>query len=822
VKFSLAWLRTHLETEAPLERIAETLSAIGLEVESVTDRAAALGSFRIAEVLEAAPHPNADRLKACRVETGNGVVSVVCGAPNARTGMKAVFAPPGSVIPGTGITLKRSLIRGVESAGMLLSAREMALGDDHDGIIELPPDSPVGEAYARWAGLDDPVIEIAVTPNRGDALAVRGIARDLAAAGLGRLLPWVAPPMPSLFPSPLAWAIAWPEACPYVLGRTVRGVRNGPSPRWLAERLVAIGLRPINALVDITNFFTFDLGRPLHVFDVAKVAGPRLTMRRGAGETFRALNGRDVTVADRDCVISDRSGVVSLAGIIGGEATGCDEETSAAFIECALFDPVRVAETGRRLGILSDARARFERGLDPALMPHAIEAATRMILDLCGGEASEVVAAGAEPAWRRSASLRFSRLAELGGLAVPPADAVGILERLGFAPERQDEVSVTVAVPPWRNDIAARIELALAPDLSPAEAAVMEEATAAVEPEVDLVEEVLRIRSLDTVPPVSMPPLAAVPAASLAPPETRAQLARRLLAAHGLAECVGFSFVAAREAALFGPAPETLRIENPIAADLDQMRPTPLASLGLAARRNAARGFPDCALFEIGPGFLEGAPDEQLLMAAGIRAGATPRSWIAPSRPVDALDAKADALALLVALGVPAEALTLTSPAPAHYHPGRSGLIGHGPKLPLGRFGELHPRLIAALDLPRSAVAFELFLDSVPAPKRRARRAPPELSPFQPLSRDFAFIVDETVPAESVLRAARGAERTLIAAVTLFDVFAGPAIGAGKKSLAIEVVFQPRERTLTDAEIEAACRSVVAAVGKATGAVLRG
>ncbi|HWA80832.1 MAG TPA: phenylalanine--tRNA ligase subunit beta [Acetobacteraceae bacterium] len=826
MKFTLAWLRTHLETAAPLERIAETLSAIGLEVESLTDRAAALAPFRIAEVLEAAPHPNADRLKACRVNTGEGIVSVVCGAPNAHAGMKAVFAPPGSHIPGTGITLKRSQIRGVESAGMLLSLREMALGEDHDGIIELPPDAPVGESYAHWAGLDDPLIEIAVTPNRGDALGVRGIARDLAAAGLGRLLPWDAPPVPAHFPSPLSWAIDWPEACPWVLGRTIRGLRNGPSPRWLEERLTAIGLRPINALVDITNFFTFDLGRPLHVFDAAKIVGSVLTLRRGGGEAFRALNGRDVVVSDQDCVIADGSGVVSLAGIVGGEASGCDEGTDSVFLECALFDPVRIAETGRRLGILSDARARFERGIDPALMPHAVEAASRMILDLCGGEASSVVAAGKEPRWQRSARLRFSRLAALGGLAVPAAEAVGILERLGFTPETQDEASVTVTVPPWRNDIAARIELALAPDLSSEEQAAMGEAVAAIEPEVELIEEVLRIEGLDSIPPVSLPARAPVPAAALAPPEARAQLARRVLAARGLAECVGFSFVSEREAALFGPAPETLRLENPIAADLDQMRPTPLVSLALAARRNAARGLSDTDLFEIGPAFLETVPDEQCLMAAGIRSGATRRSWIAPSRPVDALDAKADALALLASLGVPAEALTLVPPgtdqAAAHYHPGRSGLIGQGPKLPLGRFGELHPRLLAALDLPRPCVAFEIFLDQIPEPKRRARRAPPELSPFQPLSRDFAFIVEESMPADSVLRAARGAERSLITSVTLFDVFTGPAIGAGKKSLGIEVVFQPRERTLTDAEIEASCRKVVEAVAKATGAVLRG
>ncbi|HUC16364.1 MAG TPA: phenylalanine--tRNA ligase subunit beta [Acetobacteraceae bacterium] len=826
MKFTLAWLRAHLETAAPLDRIAETLSAIGLEVESVTDRAATLAPFRIAEVLEAARHPNADRLRACRVNTGGEIVSVVCGAPNAHTGMKAVFAPPGSHIPGTGITLKRSQIRGVESAGMLLSAREMALGEDHDGIIELPPDAPVGESYAHWAGLDDPLIEIAVTPNRGDALGVRGIARDLAAAGLGRLLPWDASSVPGRFPSPLSWAIDWPEACPWVLGRIIRGLRNGPSPRWLEERLSAIGLRPINALVDITNFFTFDLGRPLHVFDAAKIAGSVLTLRRGGGEVFRALNGRDVTVSDQDCVIADGAGVVSLGGIVGGEASGCDEETDSVFIECALFDPVRIAETGRRLGILSDARARFERGIDPALMPHALEAASRMILDLCGGEASSVVAAGAEPRWRRSARLRFARLAELGGLAVPGADAVAILERLGFASERRDEESVTVAVPSWRNDIAARIELALAPDLSVEAQEAMAKAVVAVEPETDLVEEVLRIRGLDSIPPVSLPPRAAVPAAALAPSEARAQLARRVLAARGLAESVGFSFVSVREAALFGPVPEALRLENPIAADLDQMRPTPLVSLALAARSNLARGLPDIGLFEVGPAFLETVPDEQCLMAAAIRAGTTKRSWIAPSRPLDTLDAKADALALLAALGVPAEALTLTPPgsdqAAAHYHPGRSGLIGHGPKLPLGRFGELHPRLLAVLDLPRPSVAFELFLDHIPEPKRRARRTPPDLPPFQPVSRDFAFVLDQTVPADSVLRAARGAERSLITSVTLFDVFTGPAIGEGKKSLAIEVVFQPRERTLTDAEIEVACRKMVDAVVKATGAALRG
>ncbi|MGH7190717.1 MAG: phenylalanine--tRNA ligase subunit beta, partial [Acetobacteraceae bacterium] len=628
---------------------------------------------------------------------------------------------------------------------------------------------------------------------------------------LGRLRPWSVEPVAGVFPSPLAWQTSWPEACPFVLGRTIRGLRNGSSPRWLSDRLSAIGLRPINALVDITNFFTFDLGRPLHVFDVAKVAGPVLTMRRGAAETFRALNGRDVTAGPGDCVIADQAGVVSLAGIMGGSPTGCDESTSSAFLECALFDPIRIADTGRRLGILSDARARFERGIDPALMPDAVEAATRLIQELCGGEASTVVAAGAAPAWQRAATLRFSRLEGLGGLAVPPAEAIGILERLGFVVEKRDAAAVTVAVPPWRNDIASRVALELSPTLSEAEAERMRAAAGAIEPEAELVEEVLRIKGLDRVPPVSLPATAAVPAHSLSPAAARVEEIRRLLAGRGLVECVGFSFLAAREAALFGPVPASLRLQNPIAADLDQMRPTPLASLALAAARNAARGFPDLALFEIGPGFLDDAPDGQVLIAAGLRAGMTARNWLAHARPADPFDAKEDAFAVLAALGLPPASLGIAPPAPPWFHPGRSGHIAFGPKRLLGRFGELHPHLAGVLALPRPSVAFEILLDLVPEPKRRARRAPPDLSPFQPLRRDFAFVLDQAVPADLVLRAARGAERGLIAGVGLFDVFTGPAIGPGRKSLAIEVTLQPRERTLTDAEIDSVCRKIVAA-----------
>jgi phenylalanyl-tRNA synthetase beta chain len=814
MKFTLSWLKTHLETDASLDAITERLTGIGLELEGVEDRGAALAPFRIAQVIEAIPHPNADRLRACRVDTGEGVVSVVCGAPNARTGMKAVFAPPGSYIPGINITIKIGEIRGVQSAGMLLSAREMGLGDDHSGIIDLPEDAPVGTPYATWAKLDDPVIEISVTPNRGDALSVRGVARDLAAAGLGTLRPLPKTKTPATFAANRAWRIDMPDACPYVLGRAFRNLRNGPSPAWLAERLTSIGLRPINALVDVTNFFTFDLGRPLHVFDATKLMGDTLVLRPGAGETLRALDGRDYTATEADCVIADAAGVQSLAGVMGGEATGCDETTTSMFLECALFDPVRIALTGRRLQITSDARQRFERGIDPAFLPEAIELATSLILEICGGEASEIVSAGAEPAWQRQAILRFVRLDGLSGIKMPREEAIENLTRLGFGVVTEDAASVTVSVPSWRNDIAGSGALDLSPDLPPERAAKAAAGCAEIEPEVDLIEEVLRLRGLDTIPPASLPKLAAVPPPTLTPRQIRAAVARRTLAARGYAECVTFSFMAQKEAARFGSAPAELRLVNPIAADLDQLRPTPLATLATAAQRNAARGYPNIALFEIGPAF---SAEGQHTLAASWRSGQTPRSWAAPAHPADALEAKADALALLGAVGVPLESVTATSDAPGYYHPGRSGVLRQGPKLVLAHFGEIHPSVLAALDLPGPATALEVFLDRIPEPKRRAKK-PPELPALQPLHRDFAFLADETTQADAVLRAARGAERTLITAATLFDVFPLPD---GKKSLGVEVTIQPRDQTPTDAEIEAICAKVVAAVSKATGARLR-
>jgi phenylalanyl-tRNA synthetase beta chain len=820
MKFTLSWLRDHLDTTADLATITDTLTGIGLELEGVTDPGAALAPFRIGHVLTAEQHPNADRLRACTVDAGDGPVSVVCGAPNARAGLKVVFAPVGATIPASGLVLKAGEIRGVASLGMLCSARELGLGEDHDGIIELPEDAPVGAGYAAWAGLDEPVIEIAVTPNRGDALSVRGVARDLAAAGLGTLKTFAPAPVPAEGPSALGWAIAMPEVCPWVLGRTVRGVTNGPSPAWLQDRLSAIGLRPISALVDITNFFTIDLGRPLHVFDVARVSGSTLTLRPGAGESFAALNGKDLTVGPEDCVIADAKGVVSLAGIMGGAETGCTEATTEVFIECAYFEPIPIALTGRRHQLASDARARFERGIDPALMPAALDAATQMVIELCGGTASDIVSAGTAPDWRRTARLRFDRLRSFGGAEVPRDEAEGILRRLGFGLAGGDEQSITVHVPSWRNDIAGRGTLEPATALSPERLAVMQAGVAEIEPEVDLIEEVLRIWGIDRIAPVSLPAMAAVPTATLTPRQARAATVRRLLAARGLAEAVTFSFVDSRVAVHFGEAPEALRVVNPIASDLDQLRSTPLITLATAAVRNAARGYGDLGLFEIGPAFHEGSRGGQAVVAGGLRVGETPRHWLVPARPVTALDAKADVWAALTAIGVPLEALSVTTDAPVFYHPGRSGVVRQGPKLVLARFGALHPNVIRALDLPTHAVAFEIFLDAIPEPKRR-RRASPVLSAFQPIRRDFAFVADVTVAAEDVLRAARVSVRDLVTGVTLFDVYQGERMEPGRKSLGVEVVFQPKDRSLTDAEIEEACAKVVAAVTKATGAVLR-
>ena len=800
MKLTLSWLRDHLETEASLEALCERLTMIGLEVEGVEDRGRALAPFVVARVTEAKPHPDADRLRLCVVDTGASTHQVVCGAPNARAGMKGVFAPEGTFIPGTGVTLKKAKIRGVESSGMLVSEREMGLSDDHEGIIELAEDAPVGAKWAEWAGLDDPVIDVALTPNRGDCAAVRGIARDLAAAGMGALRPLDTSAVEGAFESPIKWRRDLPagaeDACPLVVGRYFRNVTNGASPRWLQDRLRAIGLRPISALVDITNWATLDLGRPLHAFDADAVAGDLVMRLAREGETVGALDGRSYTLDSGTVAIADDDGVQGIGGIMGGAGSGCGPDTRNVFLEVALFDPARIAASGRRLGIVSDARYRFERGIDPTSALWGAEIASRMILAHCGGEASALTVAGGMPEWRRERSLRTGRLLSLGGLAVPQEDAVGILEALGFETRTDDDV-IHCAVPPWRPDI---------------------------EGEADLVEEVLRIRGFDAIPAVPLVRESTVPKPVRGPAQLRAERVRRLLAARGLMEAVTYSFMDARKAALFGGVWDELRVANPISAELDAMRPSVLPNLVDAARRNAARGIADAALYEVGPHYETDAPEGQKLVAAGLRSGnALPRHWSGPARAVDALDAKADALAALDAAGAPVDNLQIARDAPPWYHPGRSGTFRLGPAA-LAHFGELHPGTLRALDAGGPMAAFEVFLDAVPLPRARPGAARPllALSPFQPVHRDFAFVVDAEVEAGAVLRAARAAERTLVAEVQLFDVFEGAALGPGRKSLAIAVTLQPTEATLTDAEIDAVAAKIVAAVKKATGGELRG
>ncbi len=799
MKFTLSWLRDHLDTDAPLQAISDRLSMIGLEVEAVDDPAAALADFVVGDVIEAGPHPNADRLSVCTVDIGGGEhFDVVCGAPNARAGMKGVFAREGLVIPGTGAKLKKSKIRGVESRGMLCSERELGLSDEHEGIIDLPGDHAAGTPAAEALGIGDPAIEVGLTPNRPDCAGVRGIARDLAAAGMGTLRPLDTAPVEGSFESPFSWrrdfAPGDGDACPFVVGRTFRDVRNGPSPKWLQDRLIAIGLRPISALVDITNYVTFDLARPLHVFDADKLASDPTMRFAREGEGVAALDGRAYTLDPSMTVIADDSGALAIGGVMGGEDTGCGEDTTSVFLEVALFDPVRTAATGRKLGILSDARYRFERGVDPTSALWGAEIAARLILDICGGEASALTMAGEMPDHGRSIALRKSRIATLGGVAVGDGAAQRILGDLGFEIEDEGD-GLNATVPPWRPDI---------------------------EGEADLVEEVLRINGFEAIPAVPLRAATAVPGAAWSREQSRRGRVRRALAARGLTEAVTFSFISGEKAEAFG-ADTSLRLANPISVDLAQMRASILPNLLDAAARNAARGIADIALFEIGPQFGSGK-GRQSQAACGLRVGGTaPRHWAGTRADVDAYHAKADALAALEAAGVAAHNLRIGDDVPGWYHPGRGAALMLGPK-PLARFGEVHPAMLERFDVRGPASAFEVLLDDVPVRKaaKTASRPMLHLATLQPVERDFAFVVDDATPGAALAMAARGADKALIADVALFDVYRGPELGKGRKSVALCVTLQPRVATLTDAEIEAVGERIVAAVSKATGAVLRG
>ena len=797
MKFTLSWLKEHLETDADAGTIADKLTAIGLEVESVEDKGKALSAFSVAHVVSAETHPNADRLKLCMVDTGKEIVQVVCGAPNARAGLKVVFAPPETYIPGSNMTLKIAAIRGVESRGMMCSERELELSTEHDGIIELGANAVVGRPAAEALGLNDPVIDIAITPNRGDCTSVYGIARDLAAAGLGKLKDARISSVKGGLASPITTSLDFPAGAqnpaPMFAGRYVRGLKNGPSPEWLQKRLKAIGLRPISALVDVTNLIAHDRGRPLHVFDAAKLKGNLRARLAQDGETIKALDGRDYALDADMVVIADDAVALGIAGIMGGEDSSCTEVTTDVFIESALFDSTRIARAGRKLGIVSDARYRFERGVDSEFVLPGLELATKLILEFCGGEASEIVVAGAPPSWRRTIAFDPVRVQRLAGLRLPDADIIRILKSLGFAVEGSGKLSVTP--PSWRGDIHG-----------PA----------------DLVEEIVRINGLDTVVATPMARPHAVAKSVLTPAQGRLSIIRRGLAARGFHEAVHFSFIPKARAEHFGGGDEARELENPISADLDAMRPSLLPSLLAAVARNQARGQAHMLLFEIGAQFASGMPGDQTSVAAGVIAGEIPRHWTKTGVRADVMTAKAEMLAALEAawgqeVSVPAQA-----GAPAWYHPGRSGKLAMGPK-PLAYFGELHPRIAEAFDLKGPVAGFEIFLDAIPEPKARGSktRAALEISDFPAVERDFAFVVDQSVTADAVTRAARGVDRQLIERVSVFDVYEGKGVPDGKKSLAIAVRLQPKTKTLTEAEIDATAQRIVAAVAKATGGTLR-
>ena len=807
MKLTLSWLKDHLDTNASLKEIVETLTRIGLEVEHVHDPAAQLKDFTIARVIEAKPHPNADRLRVCMVETGKGApVQVVCGAPNARTGMKSVFSAPGTYIPGKKITLGKGVIRGVESLGMLCSAAELELSNDHEGILELPDDAPVGAVYAQWAGLDDPVIEINLTPNRPDAAGVAGIARDLAAAGLGKLKTPDVTAADGKFPCPvnvtLEFAAGDKHLAPLFALRLVRGVKNGPSPAWLQERLRSIGLRPINALVDVTNFLTFDRARPLHVFDAKKVHGDLVVRRARQGEELLALDGKTYALDGDMVVIADANGVESIAGVMGGEASGCDENTTDVLIESALWDTHNIAHTGRTLGIVTDARYRFERGVDPAFALPGAELATKLVLELCGGEASKLVVAGAVPDSTRVIDFPWSETKRITGLDVSREQATDILTRLGFKIDAATNAQARIAVPSWRPD---------------------------VEGKADLVEEIVRIIGLDRIVSAPLPRGESVTEPVLTLLQRRVRGARRALAAQGLVEAITWSFIDAKQAKAFGGGDASLALANPIASDLSDMRPSLLPGLIAAAGRNAARGHNDSALFEVGQIFLSDNEAGQKTAASAIRRGTATttgfgRHWFEPARKVSVFDAKADVLALLQSLGVPTGGIQIVAGGPAWTHPGRSATLQFGPKVIVGCFGELHPRVLNELDVEGPIAGFEIYLDALPAPKAKPTRTKPklELSDLQPVERDFAFIVDRDAQAGDLIRAVQSADRALITDVSVFDVYEGAGVPEGKKSIAVAVALQPREKTLTDAEIDAVAKKIVDEAAKKTGAVLRG
>jgi phenylalanyl-tRNA synthetase beta chain len=792
MKFTLSWLKQYLKTDASLEDICDRLSALGLVVDEVENRAKELAAFTICEVIEAGKHPNADRLTLCKVNTGKKTIQVVCGGTNVRTGMKSVLAQPGDVIPANSMTLKTGEVRGEESQGMLCSLDELKLGTSTDGsIMDIAEDAPVGEAYAPWAGLDDAVITIEITPNRGDALGVYGIARDLAASGLGELIPLEDVKVEGTFKSPISVSIddEAQNACPVFGSRLIRNVKNGPSPEWLQQRLLAIGLRPISILVDITNYFTFDRGRPLHVFDADKVRGNlRVHLAKG-GEKLKALDEKEYRLGEDMVLISDDNGPQSLGGIMGGEETRCTDSTTNVLLEAAFFDSIVTTITGRKLGINSDARFRFERTVDPTTILPGIEAATQLIIDLCGGEASEILLTGEVPDLNATFPYSPTRVKTLGGTDVSEERQKEILTHLGFAIEPKGK-DWMLTRPTWRPDIHG-----------PA----------------DIVEEILRMEGYDAIP--SLPFTAPLENPILTPTQKRRFMVRDVMAGRGLTEVMTYSFLSTELAKEFGGDDPKLNLLNPISQELSTMRPSILPNLLHSVNHNQNHSIMDVALFEVGPQYKDNTPEGQSLVASGLRVGNhNQSSWNQKKEPVDMYDAKADALAVLEACGM--KKVQLTREAPNYYHPGRSGALKQGKNI-LGYFGEIHPRQIKHFDLKGTVVGFEVILSNLQPPKTKTAKAKLDLPNLLPVERDFAFVVDQSVEADAVLSAATKGAGKLFQNIRLFDVFEGASLGEDKKSLALRITLQPKDKTLTDEELQQISQDVIAEVERKTNGVLR-
>ncbi len=791
MKFTLNWLKEYLETTASLDEITAKLTTLGLEVESVTDLSKNLKEFRIAQILEAVPHPNADKLRVCKVNTGSEQLQIVCGAANARAGINVVLAPVGSIIPTNGLQIRASQIRGVESNGMLCSAEELGLESDSDGIIEMPASNDnLAKNFAEFAGLSDPIIEIAITPNRGDCLGVYGIARDLAASGLGKLKSLPEVKIAGKFESPVNVKIADEAACPMFVGRYFKNVKNTASPEWLQNRLKAVGLKPISALVDITNYISFEFGRPLHVYDAKKLSGNLTARFAKDGEKITALNDIEYSLKNSMLVIADDKSPQALAGVIGGKDSGCADSTTDVFLEVALFNPFEVTKTGRTLEIITDSRYRFERNVDPAFVLKGAEIASKMILDLCGGEASNLVVAGKEPSTQKTIEFDFRKLSSLGGVDLSEDAARKILTSLGFT-----ITGKKISTPSWRPDI---------------------------EGEADLVEEILRINGYDKIPTHSLPESTNNFESVLTQKQNRVFKIRRLLTARGLSEAITWSFMSSKTAKLFGSIKENLRLKNPISSDLDVMRPSILPNLIDAVKRNSDRGFSDLALFESGLIFENTTADGQLPVVAGIRSGKfVPKNIYGTMRNVDLFDAKADCLEALAIAGAPVSNLKITTDAPSYYHPGRSGVLRLG-KATLGIFGEIHPKILKEMDVKLPVSGFEIFINNIPQSKKKSSAKPKmEISEYQASTRDFAFIVDKNLQAEEIIQAVKNVDKILIKEANIFDIYQGKGIDEGKKSLAFSIIIQAKDKTLTDVELEEISKKVIDSVQK-LGGVLRG